>query len=172
MRVYIAGEYSYEGKTIQAFVSNQPEHTFEVTPRTTVAQLKQQLSERNSDIQTSSLLFQDKPLDDSKTLQDYEIEDDCKLVLSASNNVSSSSSGPGVAAAAAKKKTKKRCSFKSCISAPLRGVGDCTLCQGNFCSRHRLLEQHNCEGIQSCKQQMHERNAIRLQQQQTVANKV
>lgn len=171
MRVYIAGVYNSKDFDSQAPVTNQLEHTFEVTPRTTVAQLKQLLKERNSEIQTSSLLFQDKPLDDSKTLQDYEIEDDCKLVLSASNNVSSSSSGPGVAAAA-KKKTKKRCSFKSCISAPLRGVGDCTLCQGNFCSRHRLLEQHNCEGIQSCKQQMHERNAIRLQQQQTVANKV
>ncbi|KAK9482858.1 hypothetical protein V1527DRAFT_485339 [Lipomyces starkeyi] len=67
---------------------------------------------------------------------------------------------------------KKRCSFKSCSSAPLRIVGDCSFCDGHFCAKHRLLEEHKCTGLQDCKQQLHERNALKLQQEQTVASKV
>jgi len=68
--------------------------------------------------------------------------------------------------------SKKRCSFKSCTSAPLRIVGDCSFCDGHFCAKHRLLEDHKCTGLQDCKQQLHERNALKLQQEQTVASKV
>ncbi|CDK25096.1 unnamed protein product [Kuraishia capsulata CBS 1993] len=83
-----------------------------------------------------------------------------------------------VAAAEAKSKirrksaNKRKCSSRGCTSAPLRIVGDCSLCQGKFCSKHRLLENHNCSGLQSCKDQMHERNALKLQSEQTVASKV
>lgn len=74
---------------------------------------------------------------------------------------------------APKKKTKKnRCSFKSCSSAPLRLVGDCGHCQGKFCAKHRLLEDHYCQGLQFCKDSAHERNAMKLHSESTIASKV
>ncbi|ODV57866.1 Tmc1p [Ascoidea rubescens DSM 1968] len=72
-----------------------------------------------------------------------------------------------------KRKSKsKRCSFNNCSSAPLRIVGDCDYCKGRFCSTHRLLENHFCSGLQSCKDQLHQRNATKLHSEQTIASKV
>ncbi|KAG7807661.1 hypothetical protein KL921_003956 [Ogataea angusta] len=69
-------------------------------------------------------------------------------------------------------KKSNKCSFESCNSAPLRMVGDCSFCNGKFCSKHRLLESHKCKGLQSCKEKSYERNALKLQSEQTVASKV
>lgn len=77
------------------------------------------------------------------------------------------------AVAAPKKKTKKnRCSFKTCNSAPLRLVGDCGHCHGKFCAKHRLLEDHYCQGLQFCKESAHERNAMKLHSESTIVSKV
>ncbi|GMM32434.1 Tmc1 protein [Martiniozyma asiatica (nom. inval.)] len=70
------------------------------------------------------------------------------------------------------KSKSKRCSFNDCSSTPLRLVGDCQLCQGKFCSVHRLLESHYCKGLKGWKDTCFERNASKLQQEQTVASKV
>ncbi|KAK6201016.1 uncharacterized protein RJT21DRAFT_31001 [Scheffersomyces amazonensis] len=72
------------------------------------------------------------------------------------------------------KKTKKKnkCSFKSCTSAPLRMVGACSHCQGTFCAKHRLLEDHLCQGLQFCKDNAHERNAMKLQSESTITSRV
>lgn len=70
------------------------------------------------------------------------------------------------------KSKSKKCSFLNCTSAPLRMVGECQFCQGKFCSKHRLLESHNCKGLKICKDKCYERNAIKLQSEQTVASKV
>ncbi|EMG50856.1 TMC1 AN1-type zinc finger protein TMC1 [Candida maltosa Xu316] len=72
------------------------------------------------------------------------------------------------------KKTKKKnkCSFKSCTSAPLRMVGTCTHCQGKFCAKHRLLEDHLCTNLQYCKDNAHEKNAMKLQSERTIINRV
>jgi hypothetical protein len=70
------------------------------------------------------------------------------------------------------KSKSKKCSFLNCTSAPLRMVGDCQFCQGKFCSKHRLLESHNCSGLKTCKDKSYERNALKLQSEQTVASKV
>ncbi|KAI5951292.1 hypothetical protein KGF54_004366 [Candida jiufengensis] len=72
------------------------------------------------------------------------------------------------------KKTKKKnkCSFKNCSSTPLRMVGTCSHCQGKFCAKHRLLEDHICIGLQICKDNAHESNAMRLQQESTLASRV
>ena len=43
---------------------------------------------------------------------------------------------------------KKRCTFKECQLTAQRIVGDCGFCQGHFCSKHRLLEDHKCEGLE------------------------
>ncbi|AOA61671.1 GQ67_02327T0 [Komagataella phaffii] len=71
-----------------------------------------------------------------------------------------------------KSSNKRRCSYLNCMSAPLRMVGDCVHCQGKFCSKHRLLENHHCTELQTCKEQMHERNANKLTSEQTIASKV
>lgn len=72
-----------------------------------------------------------------------------------------------------KKKSKKnKCSFTNCSSAPLRIVGDCGHCLGKFCAKHRLLEDHMCTGLQTCKDVAHERNAIKLQSESTITSRV
>lgn len=64
---------------------------------------------------------------------------------------------------------KIRCNFKDCKDAAQRIVGDCGFCSGHFCGRHRLLEDHKCEGLEDCKKESHERNKERLEAERTVA---
>lgn len=66
---------------------------------------------------------------------------------------------------------KIRCSFKTCRDAAQRIVGDCGFCSGHFCGKHRLLEDHKCEGLEDCKKESHERNADKLNSERTVAIK-
>lgn len=71
-----------------------------------------------------------------------------------------------------KKKKKDRCGLEKCGSAAVKFVGDCQFCQGHFCSRHRLMENHSCQGLKSCKEQMHQRNANKLAAEQTIVPKI
>lgn len=66
---------------------------------------------------------------------------------------------------------KIRCSFKACRDAAQRIVGDCGFCAGHFCGKHRLLEDHKCEGLEDCKKESHARNKERLEAERTVAIK-
>lgn len=43
---------------------------------------------------------------------------------------------------------KIRCSFEECKLPAQRIVGDCTFCDGHFCSNHRLLEDHKCQNLE------------------------
>ena len=70
------------------------------------------------------------------------------------------------------KSKSKKCFFDHCTSNQLRMVGDCQFCQGKFCSKHRLLENHNCSGLKICKDKSYERNALKLQSEQVVTSKV
>ncbi|KAI3406770.1 hypothetical protein KGF56_000375 [Candida oxycetoniae] len=82
-------------------------------------------------------------------------------------------SATGTAVTAIKKtKKKNRCSLKSCASAPLRMVGTCSHCKGKFCAKHRLLEDHMCVGLQFCKDNAHEKNAMKLHSESTIASRV
>lgn len=42
---------------------------------------------------------------------------------------------------------KIRCSFPDCKDQPHRISGDCDFCNGHFCGKHRLLEDHKCTGL-------------------------
>ncbi|TID15448.1 hypothetical protein CANINC_004414 [Pichia inconspicua] len=104
------------------------------------------------------------PKDDSS---DFAISDDINDTIISIN----SKSGKTKSKSRSKSKSKK-CSFLNCTSTPLRMVGDCQHCQGKFCSKHRLLESHNCKGLKIYKDKCYERNALKLQSEQTVASKV
>ncbi|KAI0597366.1 hypothetical protein F4775DRAFT_593495 [Biscogniauxia sp. FL1348] len=43
---------------------------------------------------------------------------------------------------------KPRCTFKECRSAAQRIIGDCGFCDGHYCAKHRLLEDHKCTGLE------------------------
>ncbi len=43
---------------------------------------------------------------------------------------------------------KTKCSFKECKDAAQRIAGDCAFCNGHFCGKHRLLEDHKCDGLE------------------------
>ncbi|KAL6922009.1 hypothetical protein FSHL1_005977 [Fusarium sambucinum] len=60
-----------------------------------------------------------------------------------------------------------RCTAATCREPAQRIVGDCTFCQGHFCGKHRLLEDHKCTGLEDCKKQSYERNAVQLESERT-----
>ncbi|KAF4982892.1 hypothetical protein FZEAL_1588 [Fusarium zealandicum] len=60
-----------------------------------------------------------------------------------------------------------RCTAAECREPAQRIVGDCSFCQGHFCGKHRLLEDHKCTGLEDCKKQSHERNAAQLESERT-----
>jgi hypothetical protein len=66
---------------------------------------------------------------------------------------------------------KARCTFKDCKDAAQRIVGDCGFCTGHFCGKHRMLESHNCPGLEDCKNQEKDRNREKLESERTVAIK-
>ena len=66
---------------------------------------------------------------------------------------------------------KKRCQQVDCTSPALRNL-NCSLCAGQFCSKHRLLEQHACSGLANCKDQLRRANQAKLESERCVAPKV
>lgn len=71
-----------------------------------------------------------------------------------------------------KKKKKDRCHFQKCSNTILKLIGDCQFCNGNFCSRHRIMENHSCGGLTSCKEQSHQKNADKLASEQIIVPKI
>lgn len=111
-----------------------------------------------------------------KALSDFKMNEEPTVIL-----MSNGSSTPTLTPTnsiltpqpAPKKKTKKnKCSFTGCSLASLRLVGDCSHCQGKFCAKHRLLEDHLCSGLQFRKDAAHEQNAMKLHSESTIASKV
>jgi len=43
---------------------------------------------------------------------------------------------------------KIRCTYKDCKEGAQRIIGDCGFCQGHYCGKHRLLEDHKCDGLE------------------------
>lgn len=91
---------------------------------------------------------------------------------SSSNNASAATKVGKKSPGLKKKKKKNQCYFDKCSSAASNFIGDCNFCKGHFCSRHRLMENHACAGLTSCKEQMHQRNADKLESEQTHTQKI
>ncbi|KAK5700284.1 hypothetical protein LTR17_023041 [Elasticomyces elasticus] len=66
---------------------------------------------------------------------------------------------------------KIRCNAKECKDVAQRIVGDCGFCQGHFCGKHRMLESHECKGLESAKQEDKDRNTAKLQSERTTQMK-
>ncbi|EDO14607.1 hypothetical protein Kpol_303p6 [Vanderwaltozyma polyspora DSM 70294] len=111
-------------------------------------------------------------LDSTTTSILDELCDNMKEVKGITSSSITSNSPIGKIAKKDKKKKKKQCHFGDCTGLSIKYAGDCNFCNGKFCSKHRMLENHLCKGLQSCKEQMHKRNADKLASEQTVNPKV
>lgn len=116
---------------------------------TTLLSLRTSLPE--SDLR---LVYAGKHLTSSNTLSDYNIHRESTLHLAAPIR-------------GGMPPKKVRCSFKECKEGAQRIIGDCGFCQGHFCGKHRLLEDHKCDGLEDCKKESHDRNAAQLNAERT-----
>jgi len=62
---------------------------------------------------------------------------------------------------------KIKCTYKDCKEGAQRIIGDCGFCNGHYCGKHRLLEDHKCDGLEDCKKESHDRNAAQLNAERT-----
>ncbi|KAH8671108.1 AN1-type zinc finger protein [Xylariales sp. PMI_506] len=67
---------------------------------------------------------------------------------------------------------KIRCKAEDCKDAVQRMFGDCGFCKNQFCSKHRLPEDHMCSGLDDCRKESHDRNAAQLNAERTQVIKV
>ncbi|KAF2752166.1 hypothetical protein M011DRAFT_473426 [Sporormia fimetaria CBS 119925] len=149
-------------ETIQIFVksvSGQNTIPLNLPPTTTISTLSTLLAVRTNIPSDLRLVHAGKHLSSpDQTLADYSITPNSTLHMA-------------LPLRGGMPPKKIRCGFKDCKDAAQRIVGDCGFCQGHFCGKHRLLEDHKCEGLEDCKKESHERNAQRLQNERTVAIK-
>lgn len=85
-----------------------------------------------------------------------------------SSAATSGTSTPTSTKPAARKSNKPRCSKDGCKGAAQPIVGDCGFCQKRFCGKHRMLESHNCSGLEDARQADKDRNAAKLEHERTV----
>ncbi|KAI1613287.1 hypothetical protein EDD37DRAFT_648791 [Exophiala viscosa] len=125
-------------------------------PATTVAELK---LEETSTLQVSSPSRSATP-----TLSSATVAATDKTSISSTSTPTPS----GAATPTKRKSNKPRCSKDGCKGPAQPIVGDCGFCQKRFCGKHRMLESHNCEGLEDARQADKDRNAAKLQGERTI----
>ncbi|EXJ77195.1 hypothetical protein A1O3_10353 [Capronia epimyces CBS 606.96] len=129
---------------------------------TTVGELK---LEESSILQLQSPSRSTTPTDRSEpqALLNESVSDRSTTSSSASTPIPS-----GAATPTKRKSNKPRCSKEGCKAPAQPIVGDCGFCQKRFCGKHRMLESHNCEGLEDARRADKDRNAAKLQGERTV----
>ena len=153
-------ELSVSAETMQIFVKNvsgdstspipflapiRSQHTDEGTLAAFPLTVSQDLSVQNLttllSVRTSRpeadlrLVYAGKHLSPSRTLSDYHIQRESTLHLAY----------PILGGMPPK---KIRCNYKDCKEGAQRIIGDCGFCNGHYCGKHRLLEDHKCDGLE------------------------
>lgn len=62
---------------------------------------------------------------------------------------------------------KPRCTFKTCKALAQPIVGDCGFCGQKFCGKHRMLESHDCKGLDDARDLERQRNRDKLESERT-----
>jgi hypothetical protein len=137
------------------------------------------------------LLRDSQPLDPEATVAELKLESGAILTLdppshrrstspaaeskAVATSESSSTSTPASTATStprtstpAKKSRKPRCSKEACNAPAQPIVGDCGFCQKRFCGKHRMLESHNCDGLEDARRADKDRNTAKLEGERTV----
>lgn len=140
------------------------------------------------------LMLDGQPLDPSTTVGELKLEESSTLKLSApsrsttptepsqpqpsstemttsappSASASSTPTPSGAATPTKRKSNKPRCSKDGCKAPAQPIVGDCGFCQKRFCGKHRMLESHNCEGLEDARRADKDRNTAKLEGERTV----
>ena len=88
-----------------------------------------------------------KPLEPSTTVGELKLEESSTLKLSPSRSTTPTD---------------------GCKVAAQPIVGDCGFCQKRFCGKHRMLESHQCEGLEDARKADKDRNTAKLEGERTV----
>lgn len=166
-----------------------------VRPVHTVSNVLEFLSASTNLPADVQLMLDGKPLDPSTTVGELKLEESSTLKLSSPSRSTtpvepsqpqpssttmttttqpptSTSSTPtpssGTATPTKKKSNRPRCSKEGCKAPAQPIVGDCGFCQKRFCGKHRMLESHNCEGLEDARKADKDRNAAKLEGERTV----
>jgi len=133
--------------------------TLDVTSSLPVYAIKDTISEREGIPPVEQrLVFAGKLLSDYHTLRDYNIQREATVHLA-------------LALRGGAPPKRFRCTFTDCMVPAQRIVGDCAFCDGHYCGKHRLLEDHKCSGLETCKEEDHKRNADKLNSERTTVIK-
>ncbi|KAK0909256.1 hypothetical protein LTR91_014856 [Friedmanniomyces endolithicus] len=147
--------------TMQIFVKDVAGDTFPLTvpQSTTVSTLRKLLALRTNLPELSlRIIHAGKHLPPASTLASHNIARESTLHIAL----------PLLGGAPPK---KQRCNAAACKDAAQRIVGDRRLLPGAFCGKHRMLESHECPGLEGCKQEEKERNAQKLESERTAPMK-
>jgi predicted nucleic acid binding AN1-type Zn finger protein len=127
-------------------------------PSSTVGELK---LEESSTLQLSSPTRSSTPVEQTApSSQEQQTSSQQPAVIKPSTS--------GTATPTKRKSNKPRCSKEGCRATAQPIVGDCGFCQKRFCGKHRMLESHNCEGLEDARRADKDRNAAKLEGERTV----
>ncbi|KAK5045605.1 hypothetical protein LTR84_008974 [Exophiala bonariae] len=185
-------ELSADNMAIQVTIGGGKTIKLNVRPVHTVSNLLEFLSASTNLPADVRLMLDGQPLDPSSTVGELQLEESSTLQLSSPSRSStpveqtapsqeesvtsqqpatvksSTPSTSGTATPTKRKSNKPRCSKEACRAAAQPIVGDCGFCQKRFCGKHRMLESHNCEGLEDARRADKERNTAKLEGERTV----
>ncbi|OAP54860.1 hypothetical protein AYL99_11308 [Fonsecaea erecta] len=190
-------ELPADNMAIQVQISDEKTIKLNVRPVHTVSNVLEFLSASTNLPANVQLMLDGKPLEPSTTVGELKLQESSTLKLSspprsttptdpsqpsppalptdlstaqpsASTSASSTPIPSGAATPTKRKSNKPRCSKDGCKSPAQPIVGDCGFCQKRFCGKHRMLESHNCEGLEDARKADKDRNAAKLEGERTV----